>query len=394
MGNNNLNPYIFSSILNSATGSGGSAATAMTIKAANEKVGIKFWARSTSPITSFECVIITLGTGIDKVVRCGIFNDSSGSPGTQVGSYTADITIINVAGIKYLNGGDFSALTPNNTGNLTLNDPYWLVIEYVSGTWDASNSIQIIRLSPRSDREVIKHFASVWDDVTPVNLPAMAIFKHANNTVSNLSGLLTLLGTGSSIDGTIAPHIFKNTVPATDEYNVQFVKYSMGCKHLLKGIVFSLQVVTTPSALDIRVFTGATVGTQVGTTLSIAYEKVGDVIPMTIVFSDPITINADDVVRIVFSQEGTSGSADYNFRVYTVDADFITYLLPETIQFCYQGLPEVSLAFPVSPDFSGEQILTTEVFEKFSIIFMDLSNDFDCVASGGDINMPRVRIGH
>jgi hypothetical protein len=120
-----INPYIFGGF--STPGTTGtfaqSNASTKTIGGSAQSGGLQFTAPFTGELTTIKWSVATVNSSGDW--ECRLYTNNSGSPGTQIGSSTAAVTI-NSTGDK--------TFTFTAHPGITASTVYWLVITPVSGS--------------------------------------------------------------------------------------------------------------------------------------------------------------------------------------------------------------------------------------------------------------------
>ena len=119
------------------------------------RLAYKFWASWTSPITAVDGLISFSGSMTGIKMSYSIYTDAGDVPGTLLGAATATFAVPTVnltsTGLQSL-GAD--------TGTLTLNTPYWLVVDYDPGGTvpTATNSFGIAYTSLQLAGEKIRQY--------------------------------------------------------------------------------------------------------------------------------------------------------------------------------------------------------------------------------------------
>lgn len=334
-------------------------ATSMVLDASTEKLGIIYYPSTTSPITDID-VRLNI-TGAPGNFSIGVFADSSRAPNdaAQLGGYTASFAAPGADGWTGLR-----ALT-SNTGNLTINQPVWIVIEYVSGTLDASNNIQLQASLIVRNRPYLRHFNGTnWTTTTPFSTgsPYIAI-KHANNSYY-----------GTSATGTVTSSGLPDIFVSSGTVQTQGIRFRSGSMVKVVGVAYQLIKAGSPNDITFTVYEGDTVKysqTEAAANVITAVNSI-------CWFESPVFLAADTDLHILITQTGTSDSNDYDVNCLTADATYLENWLPATVRFL-SGNGTVPSALTAS---------TTKVPLLFPLI-SDMSVDLD-QASVGSSSYPFV----
>lgn len=345
-----------------AEASGGSSwadATGMILDASTEKLAFKYYPQTTSAITDVDVRLNVIGAPGN--FRIGIFADASNAPddATQLGGYSGNWTI----GADGMTGLQTLA---SNTGALTRNVPVWVVIEYVSGTIDGSNYIQLQRLSNATSSYGLDlqrhHNGTNWTTTASQVLLQTFAVKHADATYGGLPLQLILRSTSNDI------YVNGGTV------QTQGVKWRTGAQQRVIGVMFYLTKTGTPNDLVITVYEGDT--SKDSTTLVAANVQSGAQFAF---FNAPILLAADTDLTILFTQTGTSDSNDYDLHTWAIDAAYLSAVAPSNMRFV-SGNGVVPSALTAS---------TTQV--PFCVpVWDDESADFDSTSGGGPLVQGRL----
>jgi hypothetical protein len=337
----------------------------MILANTTQKLGIQYFPSTTSPITHVDFrQNVAGGTPASETYKIGVFADSGRAPddATQLGTYTSGFVGVNTdgwVGMKALG---------TNTGNLTLNKPVWIVIEYVSGSDPTTNKIQLQYVGAYPNREYMRHHNGTnWTTTTAVNGSAYYCVTHADGTFSGMpiTGIVTVSGLND---------IYVNT----GTVQTQGIRFMCGSQVKVIGVGYLLTKTGSPNDLTWTVYEGdtskysqtETAANVITTTYSTCY------------FSSPVLLAADTYIYILATQTGTSTSNDYTLHAATADASYIDAVLP----------PNIRMVSGNGTTPSELTVSTTKVPICFPII-ADTTTDLDQAASGG-VNMPRTRIGH
>lgn len=279
---------------------GGSVAafTNGQINATDKKIALKFYVATTSPITHINFNVDVTGTITGINFKAEIQTDSGDAPsGSVLGAATAEFAGLAADGML----GD-KALA-SNTGNLSLNTPYWLVIYYSSGiTLDASNHLNARTVGAvRSINDTkFRHFNGTdWTTVATLLAQHNSVLTHVDGS---LTGDVTTAGTG-------------NNASATDIFstNRQGIKWKSGCQETIVGAKFSVTKTASPSALELVCYEGST---EKDTGTLAAAEVITNTDFIVILLDAPVVLSPDTDRYLVLRQaaDGGDGSNDYDLR--------------------------------------------------------------------------------
>lgn len=300
-----------------------SAATGIVLDGSTEKIGYKYYPMSTSAITDVDLRLTVVGApGNFKI---GVFADNgSGAPdsATQLGGYTGDWTIgaSGWIGLQTLS---------SNTGALTKGTPVWIVIEYVSGTIDGSNSIQAqapassssaMFPANRISASVRHHNGTNWTTTAPQTLIPLVVLKLASGAYIGFP-LTSVLARSSQND------IYVNGGTT----QTQGLKIKSGSQIKINGVAYQVNKAGTPNNLTFTVYEGDTSKYSV---TEVAANIVSGT-PHKIYFDSPILLAADTNLFILLTQTGTSDANDYDLFTWTFDPTYIGAIAPADYRFVY-----------------------------------------------------------
>lgn len=298
-----------------------SASTGLILDGATERLGYIYWPGTTSPITELDFNLVLAGTS--PTFRAGVFANLAASgrlpdDATQLGGYTSDWTLgaTGWRGIVALG---------SNTGNLTVNTPVWIVIEYVSGTINAGNSIQMRHLNNTAaiipNRDLQRHYNGTnWTGTAAQSNLPLFVVKHADNTYGGLP--IT-----AALARTIRADIYVNG----GTVQTQGVRFRAATRVRLLGVCYFMTKSGTPNDLVWTVYEGDTSRyseTEVNTQVISATKAI-------CWFSSPVLLNANQDLFILATQTGTSDSNDYDLQAFTIESAYIDALLPAGMRFVY-----------------------------------------------------------
>jgi hypothetical protein len=326
-----------------------SAAALTTIRmvADTEKIAMKFYARTTSPITHADMYLDVNGdvTGITFTLE--IQTDSSDAPsGTPVGTATAAF-----AG-PAADGFVGEKALASNTGALTVNTPYWLVLARSGGgSLSGSVWVQAFRsINGQVNLDRIRHHNGTnWTTTTALSVMGLYVVKHSSGAYTGSP--ITVSGAASA---------------STDIFgtNRQGLKLKFGSRQTLHGVRLRFTKTGSPSSLTVKVYEGTTERqSQVITAAEIT--TAADFLCW---FTTPYEVSADANVYIIVQQtaDGGDDSNDYDLRTATIHSAYIAAFAPTDWRFV-SGTGDDPTALTVS---------TTQFPQVFPIV-TDPAADFE-----------------
>lgn len=303
------------------------AATNMIINADHEMVAFKYIPCSTSPIVSCDFYMDITGTvtGIDLTLE--MQSNTAGTTelldipsGTVLGA-TNNCKVAAFAG-PAADGWSGTKTFTEHTGNLTIGEPIWLIIQghNNSGTLDGSNYINLCRTSNTVGYwNVIRHHDGTnWTNTTAVQYQGAVILTHDDGSMG-LGHASTALSGSSGY---------------TDIYgaNRQAIKVRFGSKVKVAGIQnFNVTATGTPETLQLSVYKGN----------SLVYGPTNTRITATrsgqnnVMLTSAVTCDEDSDYYFVFSQTGTSDSNDYDILCLKYNSTYHKAATWENFVFCY-----------------------------------------------------------
>jgi len=297
------------------------SSTGMVIQSTTQKIAIKFYSANTNAITHVDMRVTRTGTVTGTNFRLEIQTDSSDAPsGTVLGAATAEFA--GPSGAGWLGGGTAIALG-SNTGALTLNTPYWLVLYYSSGTApDASNFVQSQHINVAIDgRSKIRHHNGTnWTTTAAVAFDGSHVRLHSDSAY-----------TGYPFSASTS-----NFASATDIFgtNRQGSRFRFGSRVTLRGVEVQVSKVGSPNNLEVMIYEGAT---QVGGPFTLAAADVTTNANRIINFDPGVTINQGQDCYIILRQNGDGGTDanDYDLRGTSVETNYTGAIWEATRCFCY-----------------------------------------------------------
>lgn len=342
------------------------ASTGMVLDANTEMLAFKYFPSTTSPITAVDINVALVGTSPTFVV--GVYADATDAPNTagpvQLGTDTPGFT-------WSASGASGLQTFGSNSGDLTVNQPVWIVVKYSSGTIDASNSIQLRNFSSGGGLELERqrHYNGTnWTTTSAVAVSCLAVIKHNDGTHAGLPFT-------ANVAASAANDIFTNG----GTVQTQGVRFKSGSQIKVIGCLVSLTKTGTPNDLTFTVYEGDT--SKYSNTVGQAYLLTSTRSLTPIWFSSPVLLAADTNLFILLSQTGTSGSHDYDVNCATIASAYIDAILPTDWRFVHGN--------GTTP--SGLTVSTTE-FPLLWPLIADPAAELDQAASGG-INAPRFMTG-
>lgn len=346
------------------------AATNMIINADHEMVAFKYIPGTTSPIASCDLYLDITGTvtGIDLTLEMRA--NTAGTTelldiphATTVLGATNNCKVAAFAG-PAADGWTGTKTFAENSGNLTIGTPVWLVVQghNNSGTLDGSNYFQLCRTANSIYFwNVIRHHDGTnWTNTAAVQSQGAVIITHA--------------------DGSMGLGIYGNAVSGSSGYtdiyntNAQAIKVIFGSKVKITGMQnLSFSINGSPNTLQLSVYKGSTL-VYGPTDTSIVSTRTG---PNCIMLTSAVTCDADTAYYFVFSQTGTSDSNDYDMSCLKYDGTYINAASWGNLRFGYgSGTDPTAYTY------------VTDRMPQFLFIVGDPETDFD-EAEGGGGSSPR-----
>lgn len=286
-------------------------ATNIVVDASGHAIGIRFVAQSASPIISVDMLLRTYGDTSGCTFKFRIETDNNGVPsGTLLGSASAGFAGPSSATTQWWCGGGTNPINlGSNTGDLTVNNPYWLIL-YEDGTDPTgTNYIQAYRIASlnpsgtgASNRETFKldDGSLAWNHATSgTNYVPIYILKTHDG---NYHGL--------SITGPL------NLPSAPDIYgtNRSGIKLRFGAKTYLHAIEINLRKTGSPSDLECKIYEGSTLKA----TITIASSAITTLTIRRYFLPTPQLLAADTDIYIIFGQDSSGGSDSADYHIYSM----------------------------------------------------------------------------
>ena len=264
-----------------------SGATGMVIQGATQKMAIKFYATSANALVGADVNLKGTGTLTGISVKFDIETDSSDAPsGTILGA---------VSGTATPAAGGFTGLLTfgSNTGALTLNTPYWLVVSDGGGT--APTSSNYYQLQYSSTTQVIgnrerDYNGTNWTTVTPTFGDAVYILK---DTAGNYYGFPA---TATAVASTT--HLYTTTREG--------VKWRMGAASTIIGVRARVTFAGSPSPLALCLMTGGSGGAVIDY-VELPAANLVDNNTVTFMFPASHTLSAGTYYYLIAHQDAGGG---------------------------------------------------------------------------------------
>lgn len=343
-------------VQNQSTATAFSNASGMVIDATTEMIGFKYLPATTSPIVAVDIRLTLVGTSPTFI--CSLWPDTADTPdtgGTQLGTDTPGWTLAATGwtGLKVFG---------TDSGNLTVNTPVWIVIEYSSGTCDGSNNIQAQARGVGTLFDRIRHYNGTnWTTTAAIQtaIPFIVI-KHADGTFAGIP--LTAVAARSSQND-----IYVNGGTT----QVQGIRFKCGAQIKVLGVAYWITKTGSPDALTWTAYEGDTSKYSESIAAASVISFASGIFNIAW-FGSPILLAADTNLYLIASQTGTSDSNDYDLTTAVFDTTYIDAILPADFRFVYGN--------GTTP--SGLTVSSTEFPFVFPVV-ANMATDFDQAASGG-----------
>lgn len=263
------------------------------IQAATNKIAYKFYAQTTSPIDAFDVIFTCVGSMTGITLRGHIETDASDAPsGTTVGTETSSFSAPANGvwkGIQTLAA---------DTGALTINAPYWLVITDGGGTAPTASNYPQAKTSGVFNGGRTKRFdGTVWGTANTGD--GLFILRHTNGayvgspfTASQASSTTLLYGTTK-----------------------EGVRFTAGATATLRGVNLKLGITGSPTGnFEIDLKTGS--DTTPLATISIPLSSLITGQTYTFSFATPQTLTAGQSYYLIAHQASDGGSASNYYMLY------------------------------------------------------------------------------
>lgn len=301
-------------------------AAAFRLDSTTERNAFKYYPNTVSAITEINLNLTIAGSPAGINWRVRVESDSADVPsGIVLGVQSAEFAVSSSGwtGFKALG---------TDTGDMTINQPVWIVLFYSSGSAPSgSDYIHMRHTTLNFDYHKIRHFnGSDWTAVGAQQSHAVAAVKHASTRI---------YGWGHDGSNTQNP-------PGSDIFSTHRagLKFRVGAVFFLQGVHVEVVKTGTPADLVIQVYAGDTLyydqtipQDQVSTNAAHAwyFDEADQLTPLP----------ADTDMYIVLKQAGNGGSdsADYRLRGHTIQSGLVETMQPTNWRFV-QGDGDVPTA--------------------------------------------------
>jgi hypothetical protein len=272
--------------------------TGMYLQAATDKLGLKFYSKSTAPIDYCDIYFTVTGSGSGVTQKCQIEADGTNAPN--------DASVLGSASEAFAMTAGWSGpqSLAADTGALTLGAPYWLVIIDGGGTPPSGSYYPTARTCTNgSGGGAIRRYTTSWGAGTGGD--PVFILHHTDGTLEGLpySGALT---SSLSLYGTAAAGI----------------RFQVGAQATLQSITVRTSITGTPDgAFDVDLMVGGS-ATPVAT-ISIPLASVVNNITTTFPLPAPQTLTAGTPYYLVAHQHsGGTNAKCYGLQSVPINATY------------------------------------------------------------------------
>lgn len=268
-------------------------ASNMFIQAATNRIGYKFYAQSASPIDAFDVIFTCVGSMTGITLRGHIETDASDAPsGTTVGTETSSFSAPANGVWKGLQ------TLAADTGALTINAPYWLVITDGGGTAPTASNYPLAKTSGVLNGGRIKRFdGTSWGTANTGD--GIFVLRHTNGQY---------IGTPFSASQASSTTLLYSTTK-------EGVRFAVGSTATLRGVNFKLGITGSPAGnFEIDLKTGS--DTTPIATISIPLTSVLTGQTYTFSFATPQTLTAGQAYYLIAHQASDGGSASNYYMLY------------------------------------------------------------------------------
>lgn len=285
---------------------GGTTQTGMTIDSATKKLGIRFYADRVTPIQGVDIFLHIIGSMTNVMLKASIQTDNAGLPsGTIVNGGAARTNAFAppsssaMTGLLLFTGGA-------NTGLLSLNTPYWLVIEDGGGSASCSvgNTVGSRNFGVQNHGDQGRLYNGTdWTTVATVSSSACVVFQHTNGSYS---------GQASTAASTVSPRTVYGV-------NRTGVRQMFGVPVNVSGASFKIRRTgNLPSNLEVQLYFGPALKETV--TLNVQAMQAGTGVTdqvLSVVFSQGYLLPAKTYVYVILHQAGNGGTASIYYTFWT-----------------------------------------------------------------------------
>lgn len=302
-----MNPQMYDGV-------SGLVSDALLADADGEEFAFKYYPQSTSAITEIDVYFNVTGTVNTIDFKFRVESDNNDTPsGSVLGAATAafNVSASGWTGLKSLT---------TNTGTLTANTPVWIIV-YRSGGGSLSGSNYIAAKGQGAfdcGARGKAYIGAAWGSAQ-TNGRLSFIVKHN--------------------DGTYAGFPFPDTQvtdPGVTTYRIhgtarQAIRFRVGCKTTLAGVVATFAKAGTPGNLQMVLYRGDTSQT----TDTVPASSIVSVIGTPIYFATLAEINPGEDINIVFRQESDGGSASnyWSLRSLAYPTAYLSAIYPSDFDY-------------------------------------------------------------
>ena len=329
------------------------AATGMTIQYSSAAIAFQYIAKTTSPVSGFDCSFSITGSLTGQQFQGYFESDASNAPsGTILGSATPSFSGPSVT--KWDLGGIQSFAS--NSGALTMNGSYWVVISSAGSTAPtAANYIQLNELAVQYDGGYLRQFNGAnWTTTAAVTLAPDCILEFADG---HYEGVIST-GTNTQLSGTSGgSRIYQSHVQSF------CTRPAPGTMWKVKGASVREAYGGAPTDLVASLYSGNTlVTTSTAPRINIVSNNT-----ISIWFT-PTWVNSSANVCVVLSESGAGGSSSnyYDSLAVPTDSQYFSVENPANTGFWVGNS---------GPSPSSQTMVTTAMPAGFGFILDDISKD-------------------
>lgn len=280
----------------------GVSSAGLGIGLTTHKLAVKFFPPVGTAVSKVDLRVAKTGTITGQNFKMEIQSDNNDAPsGTVLGTATGEFAGPGANGFLGMQA------LGSNTGALSLNTAYWLVISWSSGSSpDAGNfldlSVHNTLATPNGMSKCRKHNGTDWTTVTANARLGAAVFECTDGTTYGLA-----IDSSQTQSGQTDIH----------GSNRQGLRLRFGCAVRAVGAVFRLNKVGTPSSLVVELYEGSVLKTS--GTLAAAWIASTSNTWTSVQFDPPVQVAANTDLSIVFRQSSDGGDDSNDYDLYGVD---------------------------------------------------------------------------
>jgi hypothetical protein len=277
------------------------------------KVAYKFYPSDT---TSIDSISVRLDAFLSPVanLKMSIQTDNSDAPsGTIMGDSTNAFAGPAADGSTGMQG------LKTRTGSFVINTPYWLVLEVSAATTlNRTNYWGFMKMfgtaAPGGFEKIRQYNGADWTTVAAQLNPILHTFKLRDGRYQGVN------------------YATQARSAVNDIYNAnkQGISFVVNCRTVIPSIYAMVSKQTTPDTLIITIYKND---------VSFLIQKVPSTSVSTVAakfaFSTPLIANKDTTYSIIFSQNGTTSSANYDLYTCAIDSNEVNAILPQNYWFVY-----------------------------------------------------------